>query len=210
MAHTGLLVEREPLADVVRGALKRESRALLAAYVVLPDQRGLLDCLLDASVSATSDGRPFAWSGEHIAALGLRPVWTKPTTARSVTRPAAPYDTLPHSAFQRPHTAGDYFGGQPAEPTRQGTTSRATNAAIKAVTTVLGVMRHPPGSCVLLRFAAGPVAPPADAALSPGKQGFGSWAGTDVSDAAPSPPHKLAHIAALLGGVYDIRFITTF
>ena len=46
----GMLLELEPLllADAARAIVKGDPRSLLAAYVVLPDQRGLLDCVLDA------------------------------------------------------------------------------------------------------------------------------------------------------------------
>ena len=167
MAHTGFIVEREPLADVVRGALKRESRALLAAYVVLPDQRGLLDCLLDASVSATSDGQPFAWSGEHVAAVGIRPVWSRPAD-RVVTRQPISA-SLPHSAYERPRTAGDAGDARSARaPTarRQGTSVLGANAMARAVSTVLEATRHAPGTCVMLRFADPPAAPTSPGAAS--------------------------------------------
>ena len=76
------LIERN---DAARAIVKGDPRSLLAAYVVLPDQRGLLDCLLDAHSTAPAAAQPFAWSGEHVAALGIRPVWTRPAD-RVVTR----------------------------------------------------------------------------------------------------------------------------
>ena len=83
-----MLLELEPLllADAARAIVKGDPRSLLAAYVVLPDQRGLLDCLLDAHSTAPAAAQPFAWSGEHVAAVGIRPVWTRPLTATTPQR----------------------------------------------------------------------------------------------------------------------------
>ena len=102
-----VLLELEPLllADAARAVVKGDPRALLAAYVVLPDQRGLLDCLLDAHSTAPAAAQPFVWSGQHVAALGIRPVWTRPADRVVTRRPIS--DSLPHSAYQRPRTAGD-------------------------------------------------------------------------------------------------------
>ena len=157
-----MLLELEPLLlpDAARAVVKGDPRSLLAAYVVLPDQRGLLDCLLNAHSTAPAAAQPFAWSGQHVAALGIRPVWTRPADRVVARQPIS--DSLPHSAYQRPRTAGDADHARTApETARRGTSALGVNAMARAVSTVLEATRHAPGTCVLLRFADPPAAPPA-------------------------------------------------
>jgi hypothetical protein len=155
----GMILELEPLllADAARAIVKGDPRSLLAAYVVLPDQRGLLDCLLDAHSTAPAAAQPFAWSGEHVAALGIRPVWTRPAD-RVVTRQPISA-SLPHSAYERPRTvsdAGDARSARAPTARRQGTSVLGANAMARALSTVLEATRHAPGTCVMLRFADAP------------------------------------------------------
>ena len=157
-----MLLELEPLllADAARAVVKGDPRALLAAYVVLPDQRGLLDCLLDAHSTAPAAAQPFVWSGQHVAALGIRPVWTRPADRVVTRRPIS--DSLPHSAYQRPRTSGDADHARSApETARQGTSALGLSAMIRALSTVMEATRHAPGTCVLLRFAEPPPGRPA-------------------------------------------------
>ena len=164
-----MLLELEPLllADAARAIVKGDPRSLLAAYVVLPDQRGLLDCLLDAHSTAPAAAQPFAWSAEHVAAVGIRPVWTRPADHVVTRQPISA--SLPHSAYERPRTAGDAGDARSARaPTArpQGTSVLGANAMARAVATVLEATRHAPGTCVMLRFADPPAAPAPPGAAS--------------------------------------------
>ena len=195
-----MLLELEPLLlpDAARAVVKRDPRSLLAAYVVLPDQRGLLDCLLDAHSSAPAAAQPFAWSGQHVAALGIRPVWTRPADRVVTRRPIS--DSLPHSAYERPRTAGDTSHARAApETVRQGTSALGVNAMTKAVSTVLEATRHAKGTCVLLRFADPPLCRPAP----PGAAG----AGQQLPPPLPGGPQLVRVLPAPSLGQGNLRAI---
>ena len=171
MVGTGVLLESfpfcAPLPTALRSVVQRDpSQTLLAAYVLSPEQRGLVLPLLPYDEPPNAPyGTPFEWNAEHIEALGIRPAW-KRSVERKVNRPAPPYDTLPHSAFQRPRPVDPSDPVPMAPPIPQGTSTLATNAAAKAVQTSLSMAPDPTGCCVLLHFAkwkSKPVPPPTPA-----------------------------------------------